>query len=297
MRLSQKDMESLFLSALAHDVGMLHIDEHLLNKKEALTPEEQRQIYAHPLIGEKILSNIPGITLATTKAVREHHEKCDGTGYPSGRFESEISQQGHILALADTVVVVLDKMLKQGKSFYNVIPIIQINQKSYTPSVYGAFMTAVTKVEISEKSTLKDETIGSFVEAMLSKMKMLKVKLDIFDQAISELGFTHENRKLHSLQTLFMQTKFSVNGAGVLDEGYENVLATVINNCDQSAYREVEDASAMVDEVEFQVKRILRMLGELHEFDNKLGVVVKERFKQVIEELSEIDGSLISIKS
>lgn len=290
MGLPQKDMESLFLAALAHDVGMLHIDEQLLNKKEALTPEEWRRIYAHPVIGEKVLSNISGISSATTRAIREHHEKCDGTGYPSGRFESEISQQGHILALADTVVVVLDKMLKQGKSFRNIIPIIQINQQSYSAPVYNAFMTAVKKVDIAEDSSLNDLTIGPFIDDMLAKTKVLNAKLFIVEGTLEDLGLIHENRKLHSLQTLYMQTQLSVHGAGVLDEGYESVLAIVRHECDQSAYREVEDVGMMVDEIQFQVKRIDRMMGEFAEFDQNLDAPAKQKFIHAVKAIAFIDS-------
>lgn len=290
MSLPQKDMESLFLAALAHDVGMLHIDEELLNKKEVLNPEEWRRIYAHPVIGEKVLLNISGISTATTRAIREHHEKCDGTGYPSGRFESEISVQGHILALADTVVVVLDKMLKQGKSFRNIIPIIQINQQSYSAPVYNAFMTAVKKVDIAEHSSLNDLTIGPFIDNMLAKINILSAKLFIVEGVLEDLGLIHDNRKFHSLQTLYMQTQLSVNGAGVLDEGYERVLAIVRHECDQSAYREVEDVGMMVDEIQFQVKRIDRMMGEFAEFDQDLDASAKQKFIHAVKEIAFIDS-------
>ncbi len=292
MGLPQKDLESLFLAALAHDVGMLHIDEKILNKKESLTPEEWRSIYAHPIIGEKVLSNVSGVSSATTMAIREHHEKCDGTGYPSGRFEKEISQQGHILALADTVVVVLDKMLGQGLSFRNIIPVIQINQQSYSAPVYSAFMTAVKKVEIADKTTLTELTIGPFIDGMLAKTKLLKAKLTIVEETIEDLGYTHENRKLHSLQTVYMQTKLSVHGAGVLDAGYESVLADVRHEADQLAYREVEDVGMMVDEIQFQIKRINRMIEEFAEFDQHLDAEAKKRFIHAAKAMSELDEKM-----
>ena len=63
MKLSDNDMKALFLAALTHDIGMLHIDPEVLDKKDDLTPEEWRQIHAHVIVGQKSVVYLTQITL------------------------------------------------------------------------------------------------------------------------------------------------------------------------------------------------------------------------------------------
>lgn len=75
-------LEDLATGALLHDMGKIWVDEKILKKKGSLTPEEYEEIKKHPAFGYEILSYQRNIPPDSAKVVVQHHERCDGTGYP-----------------------------------------------------------------------------------------------------------------------------------------------------------------------------------------------------------------------
>jgi diguanylate cyclase (GGDEF)-like protein len=76
------------------------VPEHILSKPDALTPEEFERIKIHPRVGAEILRGVP-FTGPVSEFVHCHHERWDGTGYPSGLRGEHIPLGARILAIAD----------------------------------------------------------------------------------------------------------------------------------------------------------------------------------------------------
>jgi len=92
--------EQLLFAALLRDVGKLGISERILLKPGRLTPDERKVIELHPEIGARIVERVPGLG-ALAPAIRHHHERWDGHGYPDGLREDEIPVDARLVALAD----------------------------------------------------------------------------------------------------------------------------------------------------------------------------------------------------
>ncbi|MFC3031578.1 two-component system response regulator [Pseudoalteromonas fenneropenaei] len=94
--------EMLRQAAPMHDVGKIGIPDAILLKPAKLTEEEFLVMQSHTTIGAEVLANSrsPLIQLAYQLAM-EHHEKWDGSGYPLGLKNTEISLEGRIVAIAD----------------------------------------------------------------------------------------------------------------------------------------------------------------------------------------------------
>jgi len=100
--LAADELEKIRISALLHDVGKIGVDDRVLKKPGALTPEEFALMKQHPLKGANIMRPVaqlkemlPGIEL--------HHEHVDGGGYPHGIQGDEIPLMARIIAVADTL--------------------------------------------------------------------------------------------------------------------------------------------------------------------------------------------------
>ena len=100
--LGADELEKIRISALLHDVGKIGVDDRVLKKPGALTPEEFALMKQHPLKGANIMRPVaqlkemlPGIEL--------HHEHVDGGGYPHGIQGDEIPLMARIIAVADTL--------------------------------------------------------------------------------------------------------------------------------------------------------------------------------------------------
>lgn len=89
------------LAAMLHDVGMLRLQADLLALPSPLNDEQRRLVEYHPIVGAEILSKLsPGKSWLVEAAV-SHHERIDGTGYPSGLRELQIPQLVRLLTVAD----------------------------------------------------------------------------------------------------------------------------------------------------------------------------------------------------
>jgi len=88
------------LGGWLHDVGKAAIPERILNKPGPLDDEEWAVMQTHPVIGEGIVRNVDALRDAAA-AVRHHHERYDGSGYPDRLAGSAIPIEARILAAVD----------------------------------------------------------------------------------------------------------------------------------------------------------------------------------------------------
>lgn len=101
LRLTDQEVEDIYLAGLLHDVGKIGVDDAILRKPGRLTDEEFDEIKKHPSIGYQILSGIDRLK-HILPGVRNHHESFDGSGYPDGLAGYDISLMARVLAVADS---------------------------------------------------------------------------------------------------------------------------------------------------------------------------------------------------
>jgi len=100
MGLSEEDVQALHRGGFLHDIGMLAVPDAVLNKTEALEPEEFETIKAHTTIGESLCAPLRSLR-AVRPIIRSHHERLDGSGYPDGLSGDEIPLLAQIISVVD----------------------------------------------------------------------------------------------------------------------------------------------------------------------------------------------------
>lgn len=98
---SEKEIIEAAGAGLLHDVGLVHLEPRILHTHDPLSEAEHHHIYSHPVLGHVMLSRFPEWHPVVSTAVLEHHERLDASGYPRGLGDSEISQLGQLLAVAE----------------------------------------------------------------------------------------------------------------------------------------------------------------------------------------------------
>ena len=101
--LTPAEREALQHAAKLHDIGMTSLDPELVQRSERLTPVARDRMQAHPLFGEKILGLFP-VPVLCREAVKHHHERYDGLGFPDGLAGEDIPLLSRIIAVAATYV-------------------------------------------------------------------------------------------------------------------------------------------------------------------------------------------------
>ncbi|MDG1752364.1 MAG: HD-GYP domain-containing protein [Thalassotalea sp.] len=101
LNIDKRIIQELALGAFLHDIGIVLIPKEILNKKSALTTEENKIMQSHVALGIKLLEDTPSISYIAIQMVKEHHERLDGSGYPKQLKGKEISKYGRMIAIVN----------------------------------------------------------------------------------------------------------------------------------------------------------------------------------------------------
>lgn len=103
MGFTRERVDLIRVASLLHDLGKgLYVPSEILNKPGKLTQLEMSLVKTHPQVGCEVLQKIEMFS-SMAKAVLQHHERLDGSGYPQGLRENEIMLEAMIIAVADVV--------------------------------------------------------------------------------------------------------------------------------------------------------------------------------------------------
>jgi len=102
MGLSKDRIEGVSIAAALHDIGKITIPTEILNKLDQLSEDEFNLIKTHPRLGYDILNEIE-FPHPVAQIVLQHHERLDGSGYPSGLSGKDILLEAKILGVADVI--------------------------------------------------------------------------------------------------------------------------------------------------------------------------------------------------
>ncbi len=101
MGMPPRDRLLLFVAASFHDVGYLSTPEYILRKPSVLAEDEMEEVRIHPVRGAEVFAKEPRLA-EIARAVRHHHERYDGSGYPEGLRGDEIPLFSRIILVAET---------------------------------------------------------------------------------------------------------------------------------------------------------------------------------------------------
>jgi len=148
MGLSAKDIENLREACELHDLGKIGVEDSILSKPAALTPEEFQQIKQHPVIGAKILEPLTFLG-DVVEFVKQHHEHYNGSGYPDGLKGDNILLGARIIHVADAyeAMCAVRPYRKQPLSKEEAIKEIKNNSGTqFDPEVVKSFLNVVDKL-------------------------------------------------------------------------------------------------------------------------------------------------------
>ena len=102
MGMEPSEVAALRSAGYLHDIGKVAVDRRLFGKPSALDPEEFREMADHTTVGHQIVSTVQFPWLKIPEAVRWHHERNDGSGYPDKLGLSDLPMAVRIVGIADS---------------------------------------------------------------------------------------------------------------------------------------------------------------------------------------------------
>lgn len=190
MAFEKTRLHNLLLGCLLIDVGMVKIPAYIHEKKGRLTPEEVKVIRTHPLHAYRILVQENGFPHDSGLVALEHHEQCDGGGYPRSLPEEKISLFGKIGAVIDTYAAMTQKRSYREEmiSYDAMRSVLSAGQRRYDQNILNAFLKQIGVYPIGSYVQLNNNSIGQVISAdpALPMRPNLRVIRDEFGDPVME---------------------------------------------------------------------------------------------------------------
>ena len=126
----------LGMGALLHDIGKIKISDSVLLKQGSLTTEEFEEAKKHSIYGYRLAAGIPGMKHDVAKIILQHHERCDGSGYPRNAGADEIHFLSKIVAVAD---------------IYDALTSDRVYRKKVLPHEAAEYLLCISNSQIDSK--------------------------------------------------------------------------------------------------------------------------------------------------
>lgn len=170
---SKEDIEVLTLAGLLHDVGKVMVPDAIIKKPERLSVTEYEIIKTHPFQGYNLLKD-EDIDDRIKKAALMHHERCDGTGYPSRLLSNEIDEFAKIVAIADVYDAMTSARVYRGPLCpFDVVHIFETEGlKRFDPKYLLTFLKRIMDTYMNNDVLLNNGETGSIV--MINQLYLSK---------------------------------------------------------------------------------------------------------------------------
>lgn len=203
MKFSPQVIKDLAMAGLLHDIGKCNIPDEILNKAGDLSKSEFAIMKNHPILGYMMLVGSKDYyTDPILQGVLQHHERCDGSGYPSGHIASQIHPFGRIVAVADLYsAMTSDRIYRKKVCPFVVAEMLMEESMNGLDKFYVfQFLFKVSQYFIGNYVRLSDDSVGRIImcERTHPHRPLIKVENDFIDL------MTHPDMKIIELLDITM---------------------------------------------------------------------------------------------
>ncbi len=284
-------IESVFLAGLTRDLGLLHISGDIIKKEKDLTTDEWRAIQCHVVAGHLKIKKLGREYVDAARAVLEHHERCDGSGYPYGKTSEQLDIMGQIIAAADTIQAIrINKFAKSNRNMRDILPCLKMNKYMHFLKVYNAVCCIIYK------SGLKPSCVNSFsdINALLShllvegkKLQKAAVLLDGLLEFTESLCDVSECLKLLKVVRPVVIT---IRASGLVKKELIDWLESLQSKTSESVLKDLTDIELLQNELHWQLQNVCKVIDNSLDEGNSDNFTdeYKENLKSISVRINEI---------
>lgn len=156
LKMPEEEVRLLKQAAVLHDIGKVGISQDILRKEAGLSRAERHIIELHPEFSVRIL-NTSRYFNRMLHAIRDHHERLDGSGYPRGLKGENISPEAQIISVCDT----FDAMNSDRPYRKALPPAKAMDEILAHPEHFNRTIALALKRVLKEEGKLKEETASA----------------------------------------------------------------------------------------------------------------------------------------
>ncbi|MFS0757547.1 HD-GYP domain-containing protein [Noviherbaspirillum sp. 1P10PC] len=250
------------LAGLLHDIGKMAVPNDILDKPNSLTDDEFRIIKSHPTVGHWILMQGHGVPEGALDVVLRHHEKIDGSGYPHGLADEQVSRLARMGAVCDVYdALTSNRLYKEGWCPNKAIRQMAGWKGHFDPVIFQAFVKSVGIYPVGTLVRLESGRLGVIMQQ--GRDSLLQPKVKIF---FSTKSMTHISPEVIDLaapmrgtRSLIGKTRISRNSRISTERG------CMAKTDKKSQYRPMALVTAQLHRDRFPAMQVQRRAwGQLH---------------------------------
>lgn len=253
----EKEQEVIFIGSLMHNTGFLHLDPKLTQCQSQLEDDESLDTQVHPIIAKKFLDHVPKLSKDIGKAVANHHERTDGTGYPKHKFGVELSLASQVIAICDTVATSYKRFDAYQEHAYSLILLtLQLNDNVHFETVYKAAAVLCQKIPVPAMAPATIPCPGD-------SLKQLEHITYTFEQA-KKIAFVlmkaARSKLTRSIASMVGRLASSIVSSGIMQTEHREWLEELKQVDSPSEHINLLRNKVMQDEIEEQLERLKMIL-------------------------------------
>jgi hypothetical protein len=247
---------------MTHDIGLLYLPAHVVRDQSWTFTHSFKLLQSHSALSFGALKScVVDLPDDILMSVMEHHEKLDGTGYPLGKSSKRISRYGHWLSFLDSINGIYNKRLKgSGRSMRDLIAMVQMNGHGRFGVLGKKFIECLKSLPESSARVVPNVLMPQFIQAVRDHNGYLSSCLNVIDNIAKEIGFHHDDNRMHALQSSIIHINISITQSGIINPAYIRWLDQVEAEGLVHAYREVEDVYLMMHEVIYHIVKLRQQI-------------------------------------
>ncbi|OYY49831.1 MAG: hypothetical protein B7X95_03575 [Methylophilaceae bacterium 17-44-8] len=161
-------LDDLTIASLLHDIGELYC---VIPNTKTLSVEQWRSIMSHPIIGSSVVSQHMEYAPSVAKAILEHHERNDGSGYPNHLLANSLSEIGKVLIVAEA----FSGMVRRQYDISNLITTLKLVNHDFPSHAFNALIELLSSVRNVEHL----KVTNPILERLLGQLKNLEEIIEL----------------------------------------------------------------------------------------------------------------------
>lgn len=183
LHFNKKDLETVTLCGLLHDIGKILTPHELIGKPGPLSTEEFETVKMHTLKGYNVLRE-KNLNIHVQMSAMMHHERCDGSGYPMGIKADQIDRMAKVVMIADVYDAMTAARVYRGPLCpFEVIHVFESEGLiKFDPKCIMTFLDHVNSTYLGYRVRLSDKREGTII--MMNRNNMSKPVIECGTQYI-----------------------------------------------------------------------------------------------------------------
>lgn len=196
------DLRELGIGAALHDIGKLRIPGKILKKPAQLTVDEFNKVKKHTIFGCEFLKKLPYRNISPAYIAMNHHERCDGTGYPNRLKGDDIEECTKIVMIADVYdALTSDRVYRNKQSPDTVMSYINdLGMHQFDKSMVNFFKKSIAIYPVGTGVVLNT----------MEKAMVLKVNVDMPARPVVCVVYDEQGNKLSSYKEVDLSKEWSL---------------------------------------------------------------------------------------